>query len=265
MADAAPDLAFIALADVDRNGHGFGPDSPECERAVTEADAAIGRLVDRLRVTERWSNAVLIVTADHGFTALAPSAERPYPVITFGRDLERAGIKGVRIVADGGVEHVYAEDIAADATSVGRAAPTLARVAALAAATPGVAEVLARLPVPGIRLLAAAHPDWHLTHERTGELLLVAAPGHQFVDPWDPEDAALLGNHGGPGELGIPLFLTGGYEGLVAAPADAAAPRLVDVAPTIATLLGVRVPLRVDGGTVSPDLTGRVLASVLRR
>jgi hypothetical protein len=186
MADGAPDFAFIAMADVDRTAHRFGPDSPECERAIAGADAAIARLVDRLRSLDRWNESVLIVTADHGFQALAPSPERPYPVITFGRELLQAGVKGVRVVADGGVEHVYAEGVAADASTIGAATPTLARVAGLAAATPGVAEVLARLPVPGIKPLAATHPDWHVAHERTGELLLVAAPGYQFIDPWGP-------------------------------------------------------------------------------
>ena len=158
---------------------------------------------------------MLIVTADHGFTALAPTSERPYPVITFGRDLLRARVNGVHLVADGGVEHVYADAVPAEATTVGADVElTLARVAGLARETPGVTEVLARLPVGGVTELVSAHPDWHLSHERTGELLLVASPGYEFVDPFDPAEASLLGNHGGPGELTVPLVVSGGYAGL---------------------------------------------------
>ena len=248
---AEPDLTVINLADVDRTAHGRGPDDDASMRAVAGADAAIGRLIDALRARGRWARAVLIVTADHGFASVEPTRDAPYPTVPFGRELLRAGIRGVRLVADGGVEHVYAEGLAADATDVGKAGDTLARVAALAAATPGVAEVLARLPVGDVPRFAVAHPDWHLDHPRTGDLLLVAAPGHQFVDPFDPVDASLRGNHGGPGERNVPLVVTGGWPGLVPV-CDAPAPNLTQVAPTIVHVLGVRSPRRLDNRPLPP-------------
>jgi len=264
MATSEPDLTVVNLSDVDRTAHGRGPFSDDCERAVAGADAAIGRLVDHLRALGRWEHSVLIVTADHGFTALAPTPGRPYPVITFGRDLLRAHVSGVHLVADGGVEHVYADAISAEATAIGaEVEPTLASVAALARDTAGVSEVLARLPVGGVTELASAHPDWHLGHERTGDLLLVAAPGYEFVDPFDPVDAGLLGNHGGPGEQPVPLVVSGGYRGLRHAPPGTPAPVLVDVAPTIATLLGLRLPRRLDGGPLAAELVGHPFAAVL--
>ena len=264
MAPAEPDLAVVNLSDVDRTAHARGPDSDDCERAVAGADAAIGRLVDHLRALGRWERAVLVVTADHGFTALAPTSERPYPVITFGRDLLRARVTGVHLVADGGVEHVYADAVPAEATTVGADVElTLARVAGLARETPGVTEVLARLPVGGVTELVSAHPDWHLSHERTGELLLVASPGYEFVDPFDPAEASLLGNHGGPGELTVPLVVSGGYAGLRPARPGAPVPMLVDVAPTIATLLGLRLPRRLDGTPLAAELVGHPIVAVL--
>src|SRR5207302_704683 len=117
--DEEPDLAVVNLSDVDRAAHGRGPDSEECIRAIAGADAAIGRLVDQLRALGRWSHSVLIVTADHGFTSLAATPERPYPVISFGRDLLRVGVGAVHLVGDGGIEHVYADGLAADATDLG--------------------------------------------------------------------------------------------------------------------------------------------------
>jgi arylsulfatase A-like enzyme len=207
---------------------------------------------------------VLIVTADHGFTALAPTSDRPYPVITFGRDLLRAQVNGMHLVADGGVEHVYADAIAAEATTLGAdVEPLLARIATLARETPGVSEVLARLPVHDVTGLASAHPDWHLDHQRTGELLLVAAPGYEFVDPFDPVDAGLLGNHGGPAERSVPLVVAGGYTGLRHAPPGTPGPALVDVAPTIAALLGLRLPRRLDGAPLAAELAGHPLLAVL--
>ena len=251
MAATEPDLAVLNLADVDSAGHGRGPESPECARAVTAADAALGSLVDDLRARGRWERAVLIVTADHGMASLAPTPERPRPVISLGPGLRRTGVLAV---AEGGVEHVYA----GGAPDV---APDLAGAARLAAATPGVTEVLSRVPVPGVPAIAERHPDWHLDHDRAGDLLLVAARGWQFVDPFDPVDAALLGNHGGPGELAVPLLVTGGWPGLTHGTGDA--PGLVDVAPTIAVLLDLRRPRRLDGSAVSPEGAGRPIAAVL--
>jgi predicted AlkP superfamily pyrophosphatase or phosphodiesterase len=246
-----PDLAVLNLSDVDRSGHAHGPESAEYARAVEGADAAIARLVDALRARGRWKRSVLIVTADHGMCSVAPTPERPRPVISLARQIDA----GMTVVADGRVEHVYADG--PDATEA------LARAARVARATPGVAEVLARVAVPGVAALAAAHPDWHLDHERTGELLLVAARGCQFVDPYDPVDAGLHGNHGGPAELSVPLFVTGGSATLRAAPPDTPEPGLVDVAPTIARLLGLRPPRRLDGSAAPAASAGAPLAAVL--
>jgi arylsulfatase A-like enzyme len=217
---------------------------------VAGADAAIGRLVDDLDARGRWSRSLLIVTADHGFTAIEPGG-----VVALGPVLARARLTGVVPVADGGVEHLYA--IGDDP------GPTLARAAALAASTPGVAEVLARIPIPGVPALSDRHLDWHLDHERTGDLLLVAAPGHQFVDPDDPVDAHLRGNHGGPQDLAIPLVVTGGLPALRRAPENLPA-RTVDLAPTIAAVLGIRLPHRLDGTPIPPASSGRVLKELLR-
>jgi len=262
-ADAEPDLAVMNLCDVDGAGHVHGPGSADYARAVGAADAAIARLLDDLHARGRWARSVVIVTADHGMSAVGPTPERPHPVISLEPVLRRETVRGVTVVADGGVEHVYAERVAAGAAAAGDAAEPLARVAALARAAPGVAEVLARLPVPDVPTLGAVHPGWHLDHPRTGDLLLVAAPGYQFVDPFDPVEAGLLGNHGGPEDLAVPLVVTGGWAGLRAAPRGTPSPGSVDVAPTIAALLGLRVPRLLDGRAVPPARAGHPIAALL--
>jgi hypothetical protein len=244
MRAAEPDLAVVNLPDVDRTGHARGPDAPEYAEAVAGADAAIGRLVDELQARGRWRRTILFVTADHGMSSVAPAPGRPRPVISLGA----AGLGDVTFVGDGGVEHVYAD------------APGIERTVRLAGATPGVAEVLARLPGSAIPTIADRHPDWHLDHPRTGDLLLVAASGHQFVDPFDAVDAKLLGNHGGPENRPVPLAVMGGSPALHAAPAGTPSPELVDVAPTIARLLALRPPRRLDGSAVPPEGAGHALA-----
>ncbi len=255
-----PDLAVVNISDVDRTAHGSGPDSPACTAAVAGADRAIGRLVDALRESGRWAHSVLMVTADHGFDTITK------PAIVASRALAADGdpdVRRLRVVGDGGVAHVY--DLRATATALDGAAPTLARAARLLAGTAGVAEVLARLPVGGVPGIAEKHADWHLAgNERTGDLLLVAARGYVFVDPAEPGEAMLRGNHGGPGELAVPLVVSGGYPALRVARAGVPTPRAVDVGVTIAALLGVPPPPRVGGAEIPAKERGVVLPVIYK-
>lgn len=232
-----PDLAFVGLCDVDRQSHGAGPASREAREAAVAAGAQIQRLVDALRAAGRWERSLVIVTADHGFDDVAPRDGRTRD-LNLGAVLTAASVHGVRVVADGGVAHVYAEGLPATAVAVGAAVRPLAQAATVARTTPGVWEVLARLPVPGVASLEEKHPDWHLANPRAGDLLVVAAPGHQFVEAGDP---ALRGNHGGPGERVVPYVVLGGH------PAGAELRQLRDaplpeVGRRVFGLLGLRAP-----------------------
>jgi hypothetical protein len=241
-----PDLAVVNLSEVDRTAHLDGPGATD--EARRHADAAIGRLLDELRARGRWERSVVIVTSDHGFDEVAPTPARPEPRIALSRRFADAGLRGVRVVGDGGVAHVYAEAIAADAMEVGDAATALGWAAALAWRELGVAEVLARLPLSGVPSLAAAHPGWHLGHERTGDLLLVAQPGFEFVDVGDPSASRFRGNHGSPREQPVPLVVMGGA--LAITSAAAGNPSTADVGVAIGSLLGLRSPTRFDGRPV---------------
>jgi len=256
-AEREPDLSFLNLSDVDRAGHAAGPESAAYREAIAAADTALARLVDDLQARGRWTRSVVLITADHGMTSVAPTPERPQPTISLTARVERGG---VTLVADGGVEHVYADGPPTE----GVAGQSLSHAAEIAATIPGVAEIVSRLPGLGVPMLDRTHPGWHLDHPRAGDLLLVAEPGYQFVDPWDPVDASLRGNHGGPETLAVPLAVTGGWPGLAAAPVGTPPPELVDVAPTMAAILELRRPRRLDGAPVAPEDAGRPISAVLR-
>jgi hypothetical protein len=242
-ADREPDLAAINLSEVDRTAHAQGPAATADARR--HADAAIGRLVDDLDTRGRWSRSILIVTADHGFDDVAPTPSRPKPSIVLSERFAEAGITGVRSVGDGGMAHVYAEAIAPNATRAGRSTSLLQWTAAVAWREPGVIEVLARLPVPGVPLLADVHPEWGLAHERAGDLLLVAAPGYAFVDATDTISPTFLGNHGSPREIRVPLVIAGGA---LASPSPtfATPPTSAAVGATTGALLGLPPVRRFD-------------------
>jgi hypothetical protein len=242
-----PDLVAINLSEVDRAAHGGGRAASATARR--HADAAIGRLVADLRARGRWERSILIVTADHGFDDVAPTPERPDPSVVLSEAFAREGLQGLHVVGDGGTAHVYADGISAGAPSVGDAGAVLAWAAAVAWRTPGVAEVLARLPVPGVPLLARVHPDWGLSHERAGDLIVTAAPGYQFVDPPDPVTIRFSGNHGSPREQPVALVIAGGaldgHLDLDSPPSSA------DVGATIGALLGLPTPRSFTGAPIT--------------
>ncbi len=65
-----PGLYLLYLDQVDVIGHKYGPDSPEINAAISEADAAIGRLVDGMKA--RGITANILVVSDHGLTSVSP-------------------------------------------------------------------------------------------------------------------------------------------------------------------------------------------------
>jgi arylsulfatase A-like enzyme len=252
-ADREPDLAALNLSEVDRTAHAQGTGATA--EARRHADAAFGRLLDDLHERGRWARSIVIVTADHGFDDVAPTRERPEPDVVLATRFASEGLTGVRVVSDGGMAHVYADGAPAEA------APALAWAAAVAWRTAGVADVFARIRVPGVTSLADAHPDWGLEHERAGDLLVVARPGWQLVDPADTTSQGFRGNHGSPRETRVPLVITGGALARPACSFDTP-PSHADLGATIAALLGLREPRRFDG---KPIRAGTDLKLALRR
>lgn len=246
--DREPDLAVLNLPDVDRTAHGLGPDDPHRTEAVVGAGVAVQRLVDALKERGRWDRSVVLVTADHGFDQVAPSPTNPHPEIDLATLYDRAGIDDVVVVPDGGMAHVYASTDPPNLQALGRAAK-------LASTTPGVEELVARIPIDGVPLLTTVHPDWHLDTPRTGELMAIAAPGHQFVAA---DEIRLRGNHGSPRELGVPLAVLGGHATAKQIHTTAES-TLADVGATVGKLLGLRPVKKLDGTEVPSASVGHPL------
>ena len=77
-------------------------------------------------------------------------------------------------------------------------------------------------------------------------------------EPWgfglaEPEEGASRGGHGSTLEMRVPLLISGAGVKAGAGSKDA---RLVDVAPTIAALLGVRPPANAQGRVLDELLHG---------
>ena len=75
--NAAPDLFFVHLPGVDGAGHAHGWLSPEQLGIVTQADVAIGILLEVLDEVGRGDNTLIIVTADHGGIGTSHGGSEP--------------------------------------------------------------------------------------------------------------------------------------------------------------------------------------------
>jgi ectonucleotide pyrophosphatase/phosphodiesterase family member 5 len=260
-----PHVTFVNLADVDSAGHGFTPLAPVYLAAIARADLLLARLIDHLKQTGRWERAVLIVHADHGMNAT--------PVrVHLTTALRAAGISGLDVTSNGGLANATLLDPARP-----DAADVLARARRVALAQPGVDEALYRAPnqldpsTPAApTTLADAHPAWHYGNERAGDLVVTADPEAVFSDP-SPQFQfnPLPGNHGHPSARAIPFVVTGGSPLL--GPGGRVEPsgaidegddternpgqaENVDVAPTIAALLGLAAPAQSEGRVLSEAL-----------
>ncbi|MGH7348675.1 MAG: alkaline phosphatase family protein [Candidatus Rokuibacteriota bacterium] len=232
-----PDLLLLHFLVVDSFQHDFGVNSAEARWALQYVDGLVGRLLAALDEAGRLDSTVVVVLGDHGFV---PVNRLALPNASLAADgllrLDRRGaIVGheVRMVANGGAAHVY--------VAGGPSRPLLVeRMRERLAALPGVAAVLgsaeyrerglpdpAQDPTQGDLMLSAA-PGWHFADHGSAELA-AASPVYLATHGQVPEDPRLLAGFvaAGPGVT----------EGARIAELDA-----LDVAPTVAALLGVTLP-----------------------
>jgi predicted AlkP superfamily pyrophosphatase or phosphodiesterase len=246
-----PGLTLVYLADLDTVQHDRGPMSPEMWRVLERTDGFVGELVSAA-AKEQPRLAVAIVS-DHGFVPVDTDV-RPNVA------LRREGIlQAVTRSKDGRTEDVLSAYEAVTWKAGGSAAimgrnrrdePTASRVKALF-------QALAADPANRI----ASVIDGERVEREGGFpgalVVLQAAPGALFSERFDPPMVApshYRGMHGySPDvpEMGSGFVLWG--DGIRAA--DLGEVAMIDVAPTLATLIGVSLP----------EAEGKPLTSALAR
>jgi arylsulfatase A-like enzyme len=222
-----PNLVFVNLGDCDRMGHSdlTGTTLQAARRAaLVDVDTQVGRFVDMLKSTGRWSSSVVIVLADHSM-----DWSRPDQLISlqpaFDADPLLEG--NVVIAQNGGADLLYwtgRDD---------RRTEALERMRTIALDTPGVLSV--RTP----RRLRLS--------DNAGDLVAYCKSGWRFSDPAQ-YDNPIPGNHGHPATEPIPFFIGGGHRRVSQGTSSAAA-ATVDVAPTVGSLFGLGEPRGGYDGT----------------
>lgn len=270
-----PDFLFLSLGDVDRVGHvdevgGLTADGPTgaapAARFATllNTDNLIRAFVEDLKDRGVWESTVLIFTADHSMDWSSPDS-----TVSLAE-----GIAADPELAD---EVVFALNGGAGLYSLRRPAHALAgerlrRLREIAVALEGVDEALYTRPNPADggeeHWVGQVRPDWGLTGDRTGDLVLTAADGFRVVGD-SAFDNPIPGNHGHTVTLPIPVIVSGGApivarQRIVAAPdlgpadRDPGQAENIDTGTTVAWLLGLNPPPGgFDGRVLREAFTAR--------
>ncbi|MGH0028269.1 MAG: alkaline phosphatase family protein [Myxococcota bacterium] len=235
-----PDRPRLVMAwwhGADRAGHRAGPDDESVDAALAEQDAHLADLLAGLDARGLWDETTLLLVSDHGMTRVRGEV----PV----RDHLAASGLPATVHSGAAVAHVFLDD-PARADAVRRSLSSLRHVRVFAGA---------ELPAA----LRLRHPT------RTGDFVVLAEPGWVFrgtslrhrawrwLAGWFGSDTGMHGYAPDHPDMGGVLLARGRG---VSAGTRLGAVRMVDVAPTVAALLGIDPPRHAEGEPIQ-DLLPR--------
>ena len=246
------DVLSISLSTLDAVGHRYGPDSKELHDHVIQLDRFLGAFLDSLYATRDSSSVLIALTADHGMTPFAmlksdnypnPGAERVdlAPVWLQAKDrLTRAGVPDSLVTFADNILTLRRDPLRAltfDADSIARAFATdVMRVQGVLRA-----DLVSRLASADTVNDAIARRWVHVFEPRSDTTRLVVT-----LTPFSYSAAVTYAAHGSPhdADAHIPLVLFGPW---FTAQRRTELVRSVDLAPTLAAILGVTPSERLDG------------------
>ncbi len=240
-----PDLLAVSFSSPDLVGHVFGPNSQEIRDMYAQLDRTIGGLLDTLDRTVGRDNYVVALTADHGVTVI------PEQLTATGRDGGRINAGALvntieqtaQVAAGPGkyIARITGNDIYFEPGMFAKLAAAPAALEAVSAAVsvqPGINRVIRgdRLSYASAsasdRLVRAAALSYF--PGRGGDLILVPKDGWMFAASGTTHGSASADDQRVPILLFGKGVKAGQYE-------DEASP--ADVAPTLAALAGISLPL----------------------
>jgi arylsulfatase A-like enzyme len=245
------DILAVSLSATDYIGHRYGPDSREQHDNVLRLDRALGAFIDSLYRLRDSSTIVFALTADHGVTSfpelVAQRANRPAPprydvrpaFAALRTELRQAGVDTTAVTLDGPL--VYVERSAFASAGVD-ADPILRRFAQRALASPGIVRV------DRVRDLAGRDTVRDAVTRRWLHMIPADSPVEYVITPREGAYpvGATIAEHGAPydDDAHVPVIFYGPWF-RAARIADWAL--VADMAPTLASVVGVPPTERVDG------------------
>jgi predicted AlkP superfamily pyrophosphatase or phosphodiesterase len=221
-----PNLLLVHFLSLDSVHHSYGPKTLAATAAIAFLDSCVEKVVTAVRESGMQDRTTFFIVADHGFKGYTKEV-RP------GVALAAAGLTGkVHILAEGGSALVYIDK--------SQEAELLPKTVQALTGIDGIDRVVTQDGFAALGLpLPAKDPQM-------GQLLLTAKPGYSFSGatggPVTAEVPQTRGSHGyvaSDPDMDA-LFIASGYGVRPGVHLDKIAN--IDVAPTIAKLLGVALP-----------------------
>ena len=241
-------LVLVHLITPDGVEHAYGPHTPEAYKAVAESDQRIAEIWETLQKPPLAGNSTLVVVSDHGFAPyekfIRPNVVLKEMGLIATDDKDKVTKREAWCVAQGGSAFIYvlAKDKKAEITA--QLSEKLAKVE-------GVAAVL--WP-DGINRLGLPTAD---ANGEAPDLVLLTNPGYSFAEVLTGDAVASAGGlKGSHGHDPQPAYMHATFIAAGAGIKPGVQLDLiqnVDVAPTIARLMGLSMP----------SVDGRVLEQVL--
>ncbi|PRZ02880.1 putative AlkP superfamily pyrophosphatase or phosphodiesterase [Isoptericola sp. CG 20/1183] len=237
-ASGTPELLAVYCDTLDALGHAGGAENPAIPEALMMLDEQVGRVVDATKEAGIYGRTTFIMTGDHGMTtfdqgfgdeALAAIADTGYDAQILSPGSSPAAGTDVAIVVGGVASLHLVGDATGDAGAVEAIRAALEEL-------PQVRAVYDETDQAELRM----SPNY-------GELVVEPQPGWSFgATPSQP-----VGRHGASTELDVAFALAGAGVLPNRPPSDA---RHVDVAPTIAALLGIDPPSGAQGRVLTESV-----------
>lgn len=253
------DLLAISLSTTDAVGHQYGPDSREVHDQILRLDRYLGAFFDTLFALRDSTKIVMALTADHGVTPL-PGSKSRYPnqgagkvnirpaIIPLFASLRAAGVDTSGFAFDDeGI--LYLEDAAL--TRRGLRTEAVARTFATEVSkVPGVLRV-DRVPTLATKDTTTDYVARRWLHMLPPEMPAAAVVTLRPFWYWSNVNFA---THGSPhdSDANVPIIF---YGAGIKPGRNTKKALVVDIAPTLAQIVGVRPMERLDG---------RVLREALR-
>ena len=229
-----PNLLLYHLLSLDSVHHNYGPHSLAATAAMAFLDSQVARLVEAVHAAGLQDETTFIVVSDHGFKAVKNH-------INIAAAIAQAGLADKAYgLAEGGMALVYVKPEGAS--------ETIATLREKLAKVEGVAEVAGPEQYAALGLPAPAKD------RQMSDLVLYPKPGYAFNSnnggPVTSPVPSTLGAHGylnTDPELDA-IFIASGAG--IKQGVSLERVRNLDVAPTVAELLGIRMPADIQGHTI---------------
>jgi arylsulfatase A-like enzyme len=261
---AATDILAISLAATDYVGHSYGTEGVEMCLQLLALDRELGAFFEKLDAT--GVDYAVVLTADHGGHDL-PERHREHAAATAARVDPALGaqatgkkiaaemkLQGQVLYGDGPFGDMYVDP----ALSARKRAKVVARAKALYLAHPQVAAVFTRAEIAAVRPPAGPPDAWSLAErerasfdpQRSGDLVVLLQP---WITPISDPTGGYVATHGSPWDYDRRVPILFWRKGIT--PFEQPLPvETVDIAPTLAALIGLAVPAgQLDGRCLDLD------------